>query len=133
MTLDPTNFGQTINFNPRIMGGAIVTATLFRGTSGALPPWVIESLPNLYATLFTCCGDIETFCSIIRGGACLRLKETSFARIHAGKKLAGFYFDGLSEEGIDDFLIKTQAICLKNDNGKWRNFKVLLKAVCGKP
>jgi len=131
MTLDPTNFGQTINFNPRIMGGAIVTAALFRGTSGALPPWVIESLPNLYATLFTCCGDIETFCSIIRGGACLRLKETSFARIHAGKKLAGFYFDRLSEEGIDDFLIKTQAICLKNDNGKWRNFKVLLKAVCG--
>jgi len=128
---DSPNFGQTINFNPGMIGGGIITAALFRGCSGALPPWVIESLPTLFAALFTCCGDTGTFCSVIGTGADLRLKDADFARVRAGKKIAGYYFDKMGEEGVSDFLTKVRAICSKNDNSKWRDFKVLLKAVCG--
>jgi len=128
---DSPNFGQTINFNPGMIGGGIITAALFRGCSGALPPWVIESLPKLFAALFTCCGDTVTFCSMMATGADLRLKDADFARVRASKKLAGYYFDKMGEEGVSDFLTKVRAICSKNDNSKWRDLKVLLKAVCG--
>jgi len=130
LQIDFGNLTQSLQCNPGYMGGSIICAALFRGSSGALPPWVIESVPKLYATLFATCGSGENFCSIIMGGANLKLKH-EFASIRGGRKLAGYFFDTMSANEMQKFLSKTKDICLQEDNKKWRNFKVLLKGVCG--
>ena len=117
------------------VGGAILAAALFRGCSGALPPWAIESVPNVYASFFDACGgNVDTFCLVLKVGARLRLQPTLDAVIgcvHPNKKLAGYFFDQLHDKGEHTFLEKTHEVISRKDNGKWRYFKVLLKAVCG--
>ena len=39
-----------------VIGGAAVGASLLRGCIGALPPWAIESLPNVFSALFKSVG-----------------------------------------------------------------------------
>ena len=127
--------GSDVTLSETLVGGAILAATLFRGCSGALPPWAIESVPHVYASLCDACGNVDTFCLVLKAGARLRLQPTPDAVmgcVHPNKKLAGYFFDQLNDKGETAFLEKAHEVSSRKDNGKWRYFKVLLKAVCGK-
>lgn len=133
VNLDVESVGSGVN--AALVGGALISASLFRAASGGLPPWTIEYVPDIFSSLFEACGGVQAFCRVIQGGTDLRVKQTSnstFGVVCPGKKVAGYFFDQMKPKARDEFLQKTMEICQNDDGGKWRTFKVLLKANCGK-
>ena len=117
-----------------IMGGAVIAAALFRGGSGILPPWAIETTPGLYSSFFMSCGcDCEKFCLILRLAFELRVGKigTSYSHMCSEDKLAGHHFEGISHTVKDNFIAQAREICSKNDPDSWRRFKVIIKKICG--
>ena len=118
--------------SPSLLGGGIISAVLFRGASGAFPPWAIEGIPNIYSLLFSACGSCcDNFCIILNAGADLKFGETGFGCVNANKKLAGRFFDKIGDNARNNFFAKVREISSKKDGNRWRLFKVLLKGVCG--
>lgn len=115
-----------------LIDGTIICATLLRAAN----PWTIEFFPNVFKSLFQACGNsVESFGVVLRCSSDIRLcnnVHSLFGAVQPGKKLAGFFFDVMKTRARDDFLLKAMKICQKEDIGKWRNMKVLLKANCGK-
>jgi len=134
MKLDYDSIGQSSCSSSSFIGGAIVSAVLFRGVSGGLPPWTVEYTPNIYKSLFRVCGGVDQFCAILLAGSDLKLQSTpdsSFGAVSSGKKLAGCFFDHLKPKSKEEFLQKIREICVKKSDVQWRNVKVIIKAICG--
>ena len=132
INLDYESIGSN---NTSLIGGGLVCASLFRAASGGLPPWTIEYIPDIFASFFETCGGVSEFCLILQAGVDLRLSQAanvSFGVIRPGKKLAGYFLDQMKPRGRDEFLQKSYELCQKDSKDKWRNFKVLVKANCGK-
>jgi hypothetical protein len=81
--------------NRTLVGGAIISATLFRGISGGLPPWTIEYVPSIFKSMFEACGGADAFCLALEAGCDVRLSpdtSSTYGVISPGKKLAGYFF-----------------------------------------
>ena len=116
-----------------MIGGGIIVSSIYRCSSGAVPPWAIEYLQDILKALFHACGGTDPFLSILFAGTDLKLKEDCrYGVIAGGGKLAGFYYDKIKPRSKDEFIRKVTETCLCKDNTKWRKLKVLIKAVCGK-
>jgi hypothetical protein len=128
MQLEPLSNGAN---DSSLIGGGIITASIYRCSSGAVPPWAIEYVPDILKSLFHACGDKDTFLAILFTGAELKVKKSSQFGVILGSKLAGHYYDTLKPKAKDEFTSKAKEICASNDNTKWRKLKVLVKSVCG--
>ncbi len=98
-----------------LVGGAIWISSLYRGTIGVLPPWILERIPKVYQLLFDqqlCQRNVSTFCILLQ--------------------LGGQYCgpDVISEKALHDFVSKCHDLLIQNKN-PWRQFKAFFKAVCG--
>ena len=115
-----------------LIGGGIITAGIYRCTSGAVPPWAIEYLPSIFKSLFHACGGADQFLAILFAGVELKLQTGCSYGVISQSKLAGRYYDTLKPKAKEEFTKKATEICACKDNTKWRKLKVLVKAVCGK-
>mmetsp|Transcript_26 Transcript_26/g.39 ORF Transcript_26/g.39 Transcript_26/m.39 type:complete len:648 (+) Transcript_26:35-1978(+) len=118
--------------DPSVVGGGVVAAAIYRASSGAVPPWAVEYLPDMFKSLYESCGN-EFLFAVLNTAADLKLSDScTFGCIQPGKKLAGYYFDHLKPKIRDDFTAKTREICnAAIDGAKWRKLKVVIKAACG--
>jgi len=109
------------------IGAIILTASVLRAVSGALPPWAVEDCPTLFRSLFVAMdSDPDKFIQIL--SAATKVKASSpFGPINPGELLAGRYLD-VSHRHIESFLHQSKAVCIKGD---WRKLKVILKSTCG--
>jgi hypothetical protein len=115
-------------------GRAIVGAAIFRASQGALPPWTVESIPELYSTLYLSLDrSPEAFGRTLRASMSLRLDPSApqFGGVMPGNLLAGPYFDTLSTSSVDRFVEEAMALSRSNDTSSWRRFKVAVKQICG--
>ena len=117
--------------DPSLIGGGIITASIYRAASGAVPPWAIEYVPSILKSLFHACGERDPFLAILFTGAEISLKEGHSYGVISGSKLGGYYYDTLKPKAKEEFIKKAQEICACDDNTKWRKLKALVKAVCG--
>ena len=106
---------QIIMTEEELVGGGIWISSLYRGTIGVLPPWILERIPKLYQLLFDqqlCQQNISSFCTLLL--------------------LGGRYCgpDVISEKALHDFVSKCHDLMIQNQN-PWRQFKAFFKAVCG--
>ena len=105
-------------------GGSILTASLMRGSSGALPPWAIESIPDMFSSIFTACGcNITNFLMIVNAAM--------FLIFESGNRVAGKYFERISDASSSHFLDQAQESARRNDSEGWRRFKCAVKNLCG--
>lgn len=96
---------------------------LFRSLSGALPPWAIEGIPGLFASLFAAFGrDGRTFCRVVTLSLDVRAPE-GFGGGGPGGKLAGPLLDAMSDRAREEFLAKRR-------RGVER-LKTAVKKLCG--
>ena len=110
--------------NEWLFGGSVLTASLMRGSSGGLPPWAIESIPDLFSSIFSACGSNTMNFSAI-------MKSTMLLTFESGTKLAGKYFERISDHSAAQFLEQAQESARRNDSEGWRRFKGAVKNICG--
>lgn len=133
INLDYNSLGT--GYDATLVAGGVISATLLRAASGGLPPWAIEYVPDIFKSLFEACGGVDSFYRVLQAGADLRLSQTPnslYGCVSPGQKLAGYFFDNMKSRAREEFLQKTMEICSKNEGDRWRRFKVILKANCGK-
>jgi hypothetical protein len=115
-------------------GSVIIGAALFRAMQGALPPWAVESIPEVYSAFFTATGrNPELFGAVLRSSMEIRLSErsTMCGVVQRGELLSGRYFEGTSEKAKEQFVDETIDLCRSDTASSWRRMKVLVKQVCG--
>jgi hypothetical protein len=108
----------------------MLAAALYRGSSGAFPPWFVESVPLLFEALFNACADIDAFMAVLKTGAEL-IAHVDIGFVPAGSKLAGYYFNVTKVSTKEEFFNKTAELAKSTEGNRWRRMKVLLKAICG--
>ncbi|KAL7545932.1 hypothetical protein ACHAWF_009281 [Thalassiosira exigua] len=110
-----------------VSGQIIITSSLLRAVSGALPPWAVEETPELFRSMHLALGgDYNNFVQILSASAEVKC-SAPFGGIRAGELLAGRYLD-VSSRHIESFLLQAQEVCMKGD---WKKLKVILKSTCG--
>jgi hypothetical protein len=122
------------SFDSLTKGAAIAGATLFRAVQGGLPPWAVESVPDVFSNFYLSFNrSPEGFGRIIRLSMTIRLDPTApkFGGVEPGGLLSGPCFDALSTEDIDHFVEDAMNMCRDDDNSSWRRFKVAVKRICG--
>jgi hypothetical protein len=120
--------------NERIKGVAIIASALFRIVQGSLPPWAVESIPEVYASFYGSLGrDAVAFGMVLRLAMDVRLPNdtTRFGGLQPGKLLSGRYFESLSSQTKDKFVQDAMVLARNDDLTSWRRVKVLIKAACG--
>jgi hypothetical protein len=124
---------QNCSGDRNLWGVAIIGASLLRASAGALPPWTIESVPDIYSSLFGALGkDTNTFGLMLRLSMEIRLLNSeSFGGVPPGRVLAGRVFEIMSQEGKDAFAKEARRLCREDCATSWRKLKVLTKQVCG--
>jgi hypothetical protein len=118
-----------------LAGCSIVAAGFIRATSGSLPPWAVESVPELFSGLFAACGhDCDFFFHILSISVNMRFASThggGYGSLRVGEKLSGRYFQKMSDTAQAQFLESAKEACTENDTTTWRRFKTILKKACG--
>jgi len=116
-----------------LLGVAVVGAALFRACQGALPPWAVESIPEVYSSFFEACGqDAEAFGLLMRLSMEVRLQpRTSYGGIGPARLLSGRFFENMAEQAKTAFIDETKELCKKGGMASWRRLKVLIKQACG--
>lgn len=126
---------QALNIDPQLYGISIVGAALFRANQGSLPPWAVESIPEVYCSFFYALNkDVAAFAGILRISMEIRLSLTSgksFGMVQPGSLLSGKVFDGLSETAKTTFITDVRKLCEKDDAASWRRMKAIVKQACG--
>lgn len=116
-------------------GIAIIGASLFRANQGSLPPWAVESIPDVYSAFFHALNsDAVAFVVVIRLSMEIRLSPdatAAFGMVQRSQLLSGRYFGSMSEKGKSTFLDEVTKLCQKNDNASWRRMKAIVKQACG--
>lgn len=135
ITIDAPQLSQAgaSSFPPTLVGGAIIAAALFRGSSGVLPPWAVEGYPSLFSSFFIACGrNTDFFCQVLSLACDLQLAGAdSFGELQPGHKLAGRFIHNLSLPARNTFLSQSREVCSKDNETSWRRFKVIVKQACG--
>jgi hypothetical protein len=120
--------------DPQFQGIAVIAAALFRACQGALPPWAIESTPEIYSSLYDALGeDAETFGRMLQLSMELRLSHasTGFAGVAPGQLLSGRFFESMSATSKDAFVAEAKQLAKAGGIASWRRLKGLIKAACG--
>ena len=100
-------------------GKAIVGASLFRASSGGLPPWAVDNIPQVFEGFFIACNsDMQEF----------QLLLCASMTVHHTDLLAGRFIAAMSDTNKTTFVTSSMEEIAK---GNWRRFKVLLKQACG--
>jgi hypothetical protein len=114
-------------------GIALTVVSLFRACQGALPPWAIEAIPDIFSALYEALGEnAETFGRAIEAAMAIRLsKSDSFLGVAAGQLLSGRYFEGMSTTAKESFVQEAKELARLGGAANWRRLKGLIKAICG--
>lgn len=118
----------------QVHGMAIVGAALFRSTQGALPPWAVESIPEVYSALFVALNkDPDRFGLVLRVSMELRLQTSvdRFGGVMSGQLLSGRFFETMTEKNKESFIEEAVGLCRKDDTVSWRRLKAVVKKACG--
>lgn len=104
------------------IGIGIIGASLFRATSGGLPPWAVDHIPQAFEGLF-----VAHKCNIAAFSIFL---QTSMAvrRATSRELLAGRFIDAMSVSVKSMFI---ESSLEEISTGNWRRFKVIFKKACG--
>jgi hypothetical protein len=116
------------------IGTAIIGAALFRASQGGLPPWAVESVPEVYSAFFVSMGrDPQRFGETMRMSMAIRLDSSAvqFRGVKPGCLLSGPLFEPLSTELAGRFVEDAANLARADDAASWRRFKVAVKQVCG--
>lgn len=113
-------------------GLSILMAALYRATQGALPPWAVEAIPDVYRSLFFAMEqNANQFQLVLRLGMEVRT-TLSFGRIQPGALLSGHFFEDMSSHVKGQFFKEVKDICNKHEQtASWRRLKTIVKQVCG--
>ena len=91
---------------------AIFIAALLRAVSGALPPWSVEDLPDLFESVYISFGsNPDDFAQLLSISTKLK-SALSFGGVRNGELLAGRYLD-VSDNHIKSFISQTKEVCNK--------------------
>ena len=130
----------------RLLGCSILAAALLRAAQGGLPPWAVESIPEVYRSLYHASGsDPFWFGHILDVASTISFSSSSSSSSSslgtslsplapgwpAGERLAGRFFAHLSDASRQGFVQQAMELCAKDDATHWRRFKVLVKQMCG--
>mgnify|MGYP005850680267 CR=1 FL=1 len=115
-------------------GVVTFAAALFRGAQGSLPPWAVESIPQVYLAFYFAMGkDTSMFVGIL--GAAMRVRlphgTPQYGSVGEGQLLSGRYFDGISDQFHQSFLASVADICQADNTAGWKKLKQVIKAACG--
>lgn len=126
-----TGKANTYSTESSLHGVAIIGAALFRATSGGLPPWFVESIPEVYAAFFTALNkDVNVFGHMLQ--LAMEIQSlTSFGSVVAGSRLAGPVLDGTTTAGKQAFLQEAVELAKQDNNASWKRMKVILKKISG--
>lgn len=114
------------------IGGALILAVFFRMVSGALPPWVLESIPGLFCSLFAACNkDIPFFCQVLCLAVEARVLGVGYGGIDGTEKIGGPFIESISDLSKAQLICQAKASALRNDVEGWRRMKVTVKQICG--
>jgi hypothetical protein len=112
------------NDDARARGITIIVAVLLRGVQGGLPPWAVETIPQVFSALYGATGrNPQDF------GAFLQLATN--VRLSNNELLSGRFFGTMSEKTKQDFISRAMKECAQDDLASWRRFKVIVKQACG--
>jgi hypothetical protein len=112
----------------------IIGSALFRGVQGALPPWAVEYLPGVYASLYHSLGkDPLIFGQFMLASINASLPNTcgQFGSVLPGKLLSGPYFEGMSERQKQAFVEQSMELARCDSVSGWKRMKGLVKQACG--
>jgi len=126
-----TSKASAYSSEPKIQGVAILGAALFRAAAGGLPPWFVESVPEVYSALFFALNnDSVAFGNILQ--LAMELRSTAVAgRVLPGHNLAGPVFETSTARHKQEFLNEAVELSRQNNHGAWKRIKVILKKVSG--
>lgn len=132
----PADFGPDIHLqDPILRGAVIIGAALLRASQGALPPWAVESVPEIYSGLFVALNrDCNTFALVMQSSMNVRLSSTvqaSVGSVRPGELLSGPHFATLSDSAKTKFIAEARECSRKENMVSWRRLKVLVKQACG--
>jgi hypothetical protein len=120
------------------LGISIIGAALFRACQGALPPWAIESIPEVYSAFFefVLVGDVEVFGRWLHASMEIRLYTTNESTyccggLTSGSRLSGRCFDSLSNQSKLAFINEAKQLAYSGGGADWRRLKGLIKQACG--
>ncbi len=95
-----------------LAGPAILTASILRGVSGALPPWAVEEMPELFKSMYISLGNnTNDFIQNLRQATKLQA-STAFGGVRPGELLASRYL-AVSDTHIESFLNNAKDVCEK--------------------
>jgi hypothetical protein len=118
-----------------LVGASIIGAAFFRANQGSLPPWAVETVPDVYSALFQSLRkDVALFGTVIRLSMEIRLANVTvpaFPNLKPGQLLSGRSFEGISEKAKMSFVTDVMALCEKDDLASWRRMKAIVKQACG--
>lgn len=122
----------------KFVGISIIGAALFRACQGALPPWAIESIPEVYSAIFESGfgSDVEAFGRWMHLSMELRLyiskdENIVFCGLSSGQLLSGRYFETLSTQAKSVFVNEAKQLAASGGGANWRRLKGLIKQACG--
>jgi hypothetical protein len=121
-------------------GGALLCASFFRAMSGAVPPWAIECMPGLFASLFrgACQNDASKFLRMLRQSFTVRTMVSTEQQGGANADgnsisthLAGPFVATITSGATVEFVANAQQAAEKNTMDGWKKFKTGVKKICG--
>jgi hypothetical protein len=132
----PVDLGtiQKWSNDQQVHGMSIVGAALFRGAQGALPPWAVESIPEVYSAFFFALDkDPERFGLVLRASMDLRLQTSvdRFGGVMSGQLLSGGSFETMAEAAKATFITQAVDLSRKDNKESWRRLKAVVKQACG--
>jgi hypothetical protein len=130
--IDPASI-QRFSTDPDAAGISIIGAALFRAAQGGLPPWAVECIPSVYASLFHALNkDPTTFGLIFEMSIHIRLVGSQqFGGVQASALLGGRYFETLGDRAKHKFVTEAMEFAKMDTATGWRQLKALIKQACG--
>lgn len=130
--IDPASI-QGFSTDPTAAGVAIIGAALFRAAQGGLPPWAIECIPSVYASLFRALNkDPTTFGLVFEMSIHIRLvADRQFGGVQASGLLGGRSFETMGDKAKHKFVTQAMEYAKMDSQSGWRQLKALIKQACG--
>lgn len=122
---------STYSTDAGLHGVAIIGAALFRAAAGGLPPWFVESVPDVYAAFFAALNkDPIVFGNMLQLSMEIQ-SSVAFGSVLPGSNLAGPVFETTTATAKQSFLQEAVELSKQDNLGAWKRIKVILKKVSG--
>ena len=124
---------QVFSSEPDAAGIAIIGAALFRAAQGGLPPWAVECIPIVYASLYNALDkNSNSFGLIFEMSMHVRLVGShNFGGVRAGQLLSGRFFAMMSDKAKQNFVAQAVELLKTDTPSGWRSLKASIKQACG--